>query len=117
MAPSDLVAAGVDPAAVDPRTFALSSLGQPVAIAVTGDTDGRFDDADRIVFFGQKFRGTEFQEKYTDERVYWLDIGGAAGPRIARCRCDPAERSHASVRCCRNGACRMEDKIWVPLWT
>ena len=23
------------------------------------------------------------EEKYTDERVYWLDIGGAAGPRIA----------------------------------
>ena len=42
-----------------------------------------FDGADLLTFFGQKFRGTEFQEKYTDERVYWLDIGGTAGPRIA----------------------------------
>ena len=73
----------MDPVGVDPRTFAMSSLGQPVAIAVTGDVDGRFDDDDRLSFFGQKFRGTEFQEKYTDERVYWLEIGGTAGPRIA----------------------------------
>ena len=58
-------------------------MGQPVAIRVTGEADGRFDGADLLTFFGQKFRGTEFQEKYTDERVYWLDIGGTAGPRIA----------------------------------
>ena len=81
--PSDLATAGVDPASVDPRTFAMSSMGQPVAIRVTGEADGRFDPEDRVLFFGQKFRGTEFQEKYTDERVYWLDIGGTAGTRIA----------------------------------
>ena len=80
--PSDLATAGVDPASVDPRTFAMSSMGQPVAIQVTGETDGSFDQQDRVLFFGQKFRGTQFEEKYTDERVYWLDIGGAAGPRI-----------------------------------
>ena len=83
LAPSDLTAAGVNLASVDPRTFALSSQGQPVAISVTGDADGRFDGADRLIFFGQKYRGTQFQEKYTDERVYWLEIGGTAGPRIA----------------------------------
>ena len=83
LAPSDLATAGVDPATVDPRTFALSSMDQPVAIRVTGEVDGRFDGADLLTFFGQKFRGTEFQEKYTDERVYWLDIGGTAGLRIA----------------------------------
>ena len=37
---------------------------------------------DQVLFFGQKYRGTEFQEKYTDERVYWLAIGGTAGLRI-----------------------------------
>ncbi len=80
--PADLAAAGVDPATVDPRTFALSSLGEPVAVEVTGEEDGRFDPADRIVFFGEKFRGPEMDQKYTDERVYWLDIGGAPGPRV-----------------------------------
>lgn len=81
--PADLTAAGVDPAAVDPRTFAMSSSGRAVAIRVTGEADGSFDPQDRLLFFGQKFRGAQMEEKYTDEQVYWLDIGGAAGPRIA----------------------------------
>ncbi len=80
--PADLSAAGIDPATVDPRTFAMSSLGQPVAIRVTGESDGSFDGVDQIEFYGQRFRGTEMEEKYTDERVYWLDMGGTAGPRI-----------------------------------
>ena len=81
--PADLADARVNVAAVDPRTFKMSSLGSPVAIRVTGDSDGQFNGTDRLEFFGQKFRGTTMEEKYTDERVYWLDIGGAAGPRIA----------------------------------
>lgn len=80
--PADLAAAGLDPATVDPRTAALSSLGQPVALRVDDGADGRFDAGDSITFFGQRFRGPEMEQKYTDERVYWLDFGGAAGPRI-----------------------------------
>ena len=101
---------------MDPRTFAMSSWAQPVAIPVTGEADGRFDGADQITFFGQKFRGTEFQEKYTDERVYWLEIGGTAGPRIADVDATPhgdltppqdvAATVHAEV-----------DTLWIPLWT
>lgn len=82
VSPQLLAAAGVDPASVDPRTFALSSLGSPVAIRVTGEADGHFDPDDRLLFFGERFRGPEMDQKYTDERVYWLDIGGAPGPRI-----------------------------------
>ncbi len=81
--PDDLAAAGIDPTAVDPRTFALSSLGEPVAIQVIGEADGSFDPGDHLLFFGQKFRGPEMEQKYTDERVYWLEVGGTAGPRIA----------------------------------
>jgi hypothetical protein len=82
LTPADLAAAGVDPATVDPRTFALNSLGQPVAIRVAGEADGRFDPGDFVEFFGERFRGPEMDQKYTDERVYWLDGGGAPGPRI-----------------------------------
>ncbi len=81
--PQDLVAAGLDPASVNPQTFAMSSQGRSVAVRVTGEQDGHFDPGDRLTFFGQRFRGPEMQQKYTDERVYWLDIGGAAGPRVA----------------------------------
>ena len=35
--PTNLTAAGIDVATIDPRTFALSSLGQPVAIRVSGE--------------------------------------------------------------------------------
>ncbi len=81
--PADLANAQVNVSGADPRTFALSSLGRPVAIYLTGADDGRFDGSDRLYFFGEKFRGPEMDQKYTDERVYWLDIGGAAGPRMA----------------------------------
>jgi hypothetical protein len=80
--PDDFAKAGINPAAIDPRTFAMSSLGQPVAVYVTGEEDGKFDGSDALHFFGQKFRGPEMDQKYTDERVYWLDAGGARGPRI-----------------------------------
>ena len=80
--PDDLRAAGVDPNGVDPRTFAMTSQGQPIALRVAGEADGRFDEGDYIEFFGQKFHGSLQDEKYTDENVYWLTIGGEAGPRI-----------------------------------
>ena len=45
----------------------------------------------RLYFFGEKFRSSdEMDQKYTDERVYWLDIGGAAGPRVEVLDATPA---------------------------
>ena len=90
LGPQDLAAAGLNPASIDPRTFALSSLDQPVAIYVTGETDGRFDAQDRLYFFGQRFRGPEMDQKYTDERVYWLTASGTPGPRMAALDATPA---------------------------
>jgi hypothetical protein len=90
LTPADLQSLGINPASVDPRTFALTSLGAPVAILVTGETDGKFDSGDRILFFGEKFRGPEMDQKYTDERVYWLETGGTAGPRIGAVDVAPA---------------------------
>jgi len=81
--PDDLAAIDPGLTGTNPDTFGLSSLGQPVAIHVTDDGNGVFDGEDRLYFFGEKFRGEEMDQKYTDERVYWLDIGGSAGPRMA----------------------------------
>ncbi|MDQ7028878.1 MAG: C25 family peptidase propeptide domain-containing protein [Ardenticatenia bacterium] len=103
---TDLVAAGLDPSTVDPRTFAMTNQGVPVAIRVVGEEDGSFDPNDVIEFYGQRFRGelmarryaalrdTWLSEcgacelkglfaKYTDENVYWLSAGGTPGPRMA----------------------------------
>lgn len=90
LTPADLAAAGLDTAPLDPRTFSLTSLGSPAALRVTGEADGRFDAGDFIEFFGQQFRGPEMEQKYTDERVYWLEIGGAAGPRVPDVDATPA---------------------------
>lgn len=87
--PADLSAAGIDAATLDPRTFAMTSLGQSVAIYVTGESDGKFDGSDAVYFFGQKFRGPEMDQKYTDERVYWLEAGGVPGPRMASAPANP----------------------------
>ncbi|MBM4459899.1 MAG: hypothetical protein FJ011_19410 [Chloroflexi bacterium] len=90
LTPADLTTAGIDPATVDPRRFAMTSLGQPVAIRVTGEADGRFDPGDYVEFFGQRFRGPEMEQKYTDERVYWLEAAAAPGPRIPDVDATPA---------------------------
>ena len=116
LTPADLTVAGVDPAAIDPRTLALNSMGQPVAIRVTGDADGRFDQEDRVIFFGQKFRGSEFQEKYTDERVYWLDIGGDPGPRIAEIDATPQGDLTPPPDVAATARAE-ENAVWFPLWT
>ena len=82
LTPDDLTLAGVDVSAIDPRTFALTSLGQSVAVRVVGEIDGSFDPGDSLEFFGERYRSNDQDEKYTDERVYWLTIGGTLGPRI-----------------------------------
>lgn len=86
----DLQAAGWDVAALDPRSLSLSSQGQPVALRVAGEADGRLDPGDFVEFYGQRFRGDQMAEKYTDDNVYWLAGGGQAGPRMAELNVRPA---------------------------
>ncbi|MDH7487676.1 MAG: C25 family cysteine peptidase [Anaerolineae bacterium] len=80
--PADVATAGFDPAGLDPRTFALSSQGQTVAIHVAGEADGHFDPQDYVEFYGRKLFGDPMVTKYSDENVYWLEWGGEPGPRM-----------------------------------
>ena len=66
----------------DPRTFHLIRRGVSVPILVEGEEDGRFDPGDRILFYGEKRRGSPMYTKYSDEEVYWLTWGGTPGPRV-----------------------------------
>jgi len=106
----DLQGLGPDLTTIDPHTFRLTSQGQGVAIYVEGEDSGHFGPGDSILFYGQKFRGDYLAsqyagedahwptlgnygwqphfnsimlEKYTDENVYWLYVGGTPGPRMA----------------------------------
>ncbi|MCS6842792.1 MAG: C25 family cysteine peptidase [Caldilineales bacterium] len=80
---ADLQGAGWNVQTVDPRSFSLSSQGRAVALRLQDGGDGRLDPGDFVEFYGQRFRGTQMDEKYTDDNVYWLAAGGSAGPRMA----------------------------------
>jgi hypothetical protein len=75
----DLAAAGAPVDTLDPRTLQIYSMGQEVAIRVMGQDDGRFDQDDHVLFYGQGIRN-----KYTNENVYWLTYGHKAGQRMAQ---------------------------------
>ncbi len=96
-------------AAADPRQFRLFGNGGAMlpqanamprltdltenAIQVTGEADGRFDQADAILFFGQRpvtiaydATGKQLTHQlnlYSDTTFYFLTIGPAAGRRIS----------------------------------
>ncbi len=99
---------GINPATVDPRTIKIYNNGgyvlsenitvarpedlQELAITVTGQDDGRFDQGDEVIFYG---RGIGFwyydslarvvkrnQNPYTAKNYFWITSGGTNGKRI-----------------------------------
>jgi hypothetical protein len=76
---ADLQSAGVPVELINPRTFKLFNQDREVAIWVVGESDGRFDPGDAIIFFGR-----QVNSKYTNRNVYWLTFGGESGRRMAQ---------------------------------
>ncbi len=74
---ADLASAGINPSTFDPRTIKLFAEGVQVPIQVAGESDGRFDAADAVEFFG-----TGVDTPYTDTRVYYLTAGDGLGQRM-----------------------------------
>jgi hypothetical protein len=72
----ELVAAGFD-AATNPQQLSLLAEGQEQAILVSGEADGRFDQADAIEFYG-----LGLDTPSTSTRTYWLVTGAQPGLRI-----------------------------------
>lgn len=75
----DLWTAGVPVGTLDPRTLQIYSMGQEIAIRVVGEEDGKFDEDDSVLFYGQGI-----SNKYTNENGYWLTYGQAAGRRMSK---------------------------------
>ncbi len=104
-----LTAAGVDVASLDPRTIKIYGNGgqelseditQPRpsdlvenAITVQGESDGKFDTGDYILFYGKSVRGWTYDpvgktmhhyiNHYSETNYYWLTYGGSPGKRMA----------------------------------
>ncbi|MFA3782900.1 type IX secretion system sortase PorU [Melioribacteraceae bacterium 4301-Me] len=99
---------GIDPNSVDPRTIKIYNNGgyqlpenpdvnrpnklNEIAIYVSGEQDGKFDQNDYILFYG---RGTEFWEysnsfkkivrvknPFSKKNYYWITAGGNPGKRM-----------------------------------
>jgi hypothetical protein len=79
---ADLVAAGLDAAGVEPERISLSNQGQEVPILVSGE------GTELTIIF----QGTGNTSLYSRENVYWLDLKGVAGKRMA-------ERAESPVAC------------------
>jgi uncharacterized repeat protein (TIGR01451 family) len=75
---SDLQAAGVPVATLDPRRLRMYAGSAEMAIEVIGEEDGRFDPGDTIRFYA-----TQVNSLYTDTNVVWLVVGDANGRRMA----------------------------------
>jgi uncharacterized repeat protein (TIGR01451 family) len=76
---TDLQSAGLPVDSLDPRTLKLS-YGYPrqeIAILVEGETDGRFNASDRLLFYAALK-----SSRYGDDRVYFLSYNGANGLRM-----------------------------------
>jgi hypothetical protein len=105
---SMLASLGIDAATVDPRTIKIYNNGGKAlpetvtmlaptdlvenAIFISGEADGKFDDADYILFYG---KGTNFWDydtisknikrafdPYSRENFYWITSGGDIGKRM-----------------------------------
>jgi len=74
---TDLALAGFSLAG-DPANLHLAVGGQQVPMLIEGAADGKWDDGDRILFYGQAA-----QSRFTDINVYWLYEDGSAGVRMA----------------------------------
>jgi hypothetical protein len=105
---SYLRAAGINPATVDPRTIKIHGNGgaevpenillqRPTdltenAIYVEGESDGRFDEGDYVLFFAKSVRNWRLNTSshlldhrvhhYTEQNYYWLTFGNGAGKRM-----------------------------------
>ncbi|MDQ3193508.1 MAG: C25 family cysteine peptidase [Bacteroidota bacterium] len=98
IAKSDFTSAGINTAAVDPRTIKVYNKGVQISIFFQGEQDGSFDEADYLDFYGIRNYGgltntfteeniiayvtDEYFNQYSDTNSYWIDWGGANGLRM-----------------------------------
>jgi hypothetical protein len=100
--------AGINIDQIDPRTIKIYNNGgkqlpEPLrssrpgdlvenAILVTGENDGKFDNTDAVLFYGQSPRGWTYDplkrtynhyiNEYTESNYYWLTFNGISGKRM-----------------------------------
>jgi|GEM_PF-1436791 hypothetical protein len=80
---ADLVQAGINPAAYDPRSYKLFNKGKEIPLYFKGQADGYFDPEDYFEFYGERIKGdSSYFHQYSRYNVYWLTFGGSFGARM-----------------------------------
>jgi hypothetical protein len=80
--------AGWDVSSVDPRYFRIRGIRGEIPIRVIGEEDGSFDMTDGLEFFGEPPWNTDKPgqkrlDVYSNENIYWLELGDKPGRRMA----------------------------------
>lgn len=75
---SDLQAAGIPVAKINPNFYQVYQGNQELAIEVIGGADGHLDPGDLIRFYAQQVKSF-----YTDTNTLWLVTGNTPGRRMA----------------------------------
>ena len=71
----DLVEVGMVIQQIQPHLISMTNRGEPVPISIRGESDGRLDLKDQIIFFGRRNSGPNtYYDFFTDENVYWLSF-------------------------------------------
>ncbi len=79
----DAIAAGLNPAGIDPALFRLTLMGEDIPLELSGTADGSFDAGDAMLFFAPRKTGEngEYLDEWSDENVFLLSWNGAPGRR------------------------------------
>lgn len=93
---NDLLAYGLNPQTINPKSFKLYNKGKQIPIYVEGESDNSFDTNDFIEFYAEKnYSGKDYtqivpigtdynnyMDRYNDTSHVWLTWDGADGERI-----------------------------------
>ncbi len=109
-----LVAAGVP--LTTPWAYHVWWRGEEVALDEVGLADGVWDVGDGFVFYGEKFKGSTQDEKYTDENVYWLTLDGGSWGKRMETR-GVAGTAEGAVGLCRTETRLEENLVYWARWS
>ena len=72
----DLLAVGMTVSTVNPRKFELMHQGESVRYTFVGDNDTKFEQGEKIRFYGAAFDGSDYERQYVTSNYYWLWADG-----------------------------------------
>ena len=67
---ADLASIGFPISTTSPSNLLLHHRSTPIATSIIGGEDGRFDEEDTLLFFGESY-----EDEFTDKNIYWLTVG------------------------------------------